>query len=86
MILSAVVSISLTMLFLLPLLFFIGPIRFVRNVKRVALAMTIILALSGAVVLTLYLISAVGKVNILGPGGTPLFYNRLLQDCVDPMY
>ena len=84
MLFSSIVSIILSLFFLPPLLLLFGPVTFQRNCKRVGILTLIVGTLFGACLLVLYLLS-LGEVQLNGPSGTPLFYNRLLQNCVDPM-
>lgn len=85
MLLSAVISITLSIFLLPPLLLLLGPVTFNRSCKRFGIMLGSVVLLIGGCVLVLYLLSLAG-VTINGPGGTPLFYNRFLQNCADPIY
>merc|ERR1712032_839273 len=85
MLLSSVVSITLSIFFLPPLLLLFGPDTFERDCKRVVILAVSVAVLVGVGLLVLYFLS-LGGVELNGPSGTPLFYNRLLQNCVEPMY
>lgn len=84
MLLSSTVSIALSLFFLPPLLLLFGPITFQRNCKRVGILTLSVGTFFGSCFLVLYLLS-LGGVQLSGPSGTPLFYNRLFQSCVDPI-
>merc|ERR1712032_225863 len=85
MLMSSVVSITLTMFLLPPLLLLFGPVTFHRQCKRIGILAVSVAGLFGAGLLMLYLLS-LGGVQINGPSGTPFFYNRLTQSCIEPMY
>ena len=82
--LSALVSIFLSIFFLPPILLLCGPNKIQRSWKRVGILAASVGTLFGVCLLVLYLLSLAG-VQLNGPSGTPLFYDRLLQNCVDPM-
>lgn len=85
MLLSASVSVLLSIFFLPPVLLLFGPHKFNRDWKRVGLLAVSVGALCGICLLVLYAMSLAG-VQLNGPSGTPLFYNPLLQNCVDPVH
>merc|ERR1712037_689744 len=82
--LSSLVSIFLSIFFLPPMLLFCGPNKIQRSWKRVGILAASVGTLFGVCLLVLYLLSLAG-VQLNGPSGTPMFYNRLSQNCVDPM-